>query len=157
LLVSDSIKSHQSKRRTMRGYSRRRLVQSMGVAAVGALAGCADRQTQETPTTDGDVAVGANGANRFAPEELTVAVGETVTWTFVGPGHNVSGVPDHSPETSIPEGADPFASYGADGSPNDIEPIDATYEHTFETPGEYTYVCIPHIRTGMIGTVVVEE
>jgi peptide/nickel transport system substrate-binding protein len=31
-----------------------------------------------------------------------------------------------------------------------------TFEHTFETAGEYRYVCVPHAGVGMQGTVVVE-
>jgi len=31
-----------------------------------------------------------------------------------------------------------------------------TYEHTFETPGTYEYVCIPHESSEMTGTIVVE-
>jgi plastocyanin len=66
-------------------------------------------------------------------------------------------VPDHSDEVSIPPGADPFASYGVDGSSMSTDEQGSTYEYTFETPGEYTYVCVPHVGVGMIGTIVVEE
>lgn len=139
----------------MQDPSRRRLVQSLGVAVGAGLAGCGNAP-EPTPTNQGDVQVGPDGANVFAPAELTVSVGETVTWYFASPGHNVSAVPDHAPRVSLPEGAEPFASYGADGSPNRTETRGVTYEHTFETPGEYTYVCVPHVRLGMVGTVVVE-
>jgi plastocyanin len=135
----------------MRDSTRRRVLAGLGAAATGALAGCSD----DGP--DGDVQVGPGGANAFDPEEHTASVGETVTWVFASPNHNVSGVPDHSPRTSLPDGAEPFASYGVDGSPNETAEQGSTFEHTFETPGEYTCVCIPHVRQGMIGTVVVEE
>ncbi|TKX52502.1 halocyanin, partial [Halorubrum sp. SS7] len=31
------------------------------------------------------------------------------------------------------------------------------FDHTFTVPGTYEYVCIPHRKAGMFGTVVVEE
>ena len=33
---------------------------------------------------------------------------------------------------------------------------DETYEHTFDTAGEYQYFCIPHEQAGMKGTITVE-
>jgi plastocyanin len=36
-----------------------------------------------------------------------------------------------------------------------VNPQGETYEHTFETPGEYRYVCVPHAPT-MAGRVSVE-
>jgi plastocyanin len=159
--------------------NRRRLLETMGM--LGALvvgAGCTDRTqegsgggttatdtstTQQTTggtTTGGDgttqVAAGPSGSLIFAPEAVTVSVGDTVVWTFRSPGHNVSAKPDASGEIAIPEGAEPFASYEGNDyySLNEEE---ATYEHTFDTAGEYTYVCVPHINQGMVGTVTVSE
>lgn len=89
----------------------------------------------------------------FAPGEITVDVGETVTWRngslLV---HTVTAVSDSATEEGsvrLPEGAEPFGS-GRLG-PN------ATFSHTFETPGTYRYFCIPHEEGGMVGTVHVEE
>jgi len=142
----------------MTGSTRRRFLGSVGVATLGALAGCSgDGGGRGSDTPEGDVRAGPDGRTVFDPEEVTVSVGETVTWAFASPNHNVSGVPDHAPQVSIPDGAEPFASYGADGSPNDVAEQGTTYEHTFETPGAHTYVCVPHVRQGMVGTVVVEE
>jgi plastocyanin len=139
-------------------YSRRRFLGLGATVAAGTLAGCASGTTAETATDpDADVLAGPDAANVFEPERLTVGVGDTVTWAFVAPGHNVSAVPDHGSQVSLPDGVDPFASYGADGNPNETEPQGTTYEHTFETPGEYGYVCVPHQRVGMVGTVVVDE
>lgn len=90
----------------------------------------------------------------FDPFELTLSVGETVTWEFVDPGHNVSCVPDHSEFVELPEGAAPFASYSGD-NPGRTDPEGATYEYTFETAGEYHYVCIPH-QSFMQGHLIVE-
>lgn len=135
--------------------SRRRFLALSGVAVAGSVGGCGSGAT-DTPTSDADVVVGPNGTNAFDPETLTVEPGETVTWEFVSAGHNVSAVPDHAPQVSLPEGADPFASYGTDGTGNETHSRGETFEHTFETSGEYTYVCVPHLRQGMVGTVVVE-
>ena len=154
------------------------------LAATGALAGCiADPDVTETEgagetETDGEgattstedgggtateggggggttVAAGPNGELVFDPEEVTIGVGETVTWEFESPGHNVSAVPEDSDEVSIPDGAEPFATYES-GNEFDTVPEGETFEHTFETAGTYTYVCVPHVSAGMIGTVVVE-
>jgi plastocyanin len=138
-------------------HTRRRLLGTLGTTAVVALAGCpgGDASTETEPP--GDIVVGPENRNVFAPAELTVSTGDTVEWYFASPGHNVSAVPEHAPRVSLPDGADPFASYGADGDPNELESQGATYSHTFETPGEYTYVCIPHVRLGMVATITVEE
>ena len=56
-----------------------------------------------------------------------------------------------------PLAADPFASYGPDESPREtLVPRGETYDHTFEVPGQYVYVCVPHISQGMMGTIRVE-
>jgi plastocyanin len=36
-----------------------------------------------------------------------------------------------------------------------LQPGDS-YSHTFTTPGEYRYICIPHVLSGMRGTITVE-
>lgn len=140
----------------MAPVTRRRVLGTFGAAVGGVFAGCG-ADAADTPTTDADVLVGPDGTNTFDPEAVTIAVGETLTWAFANPGHNVSAVPEHAPQVSLPADAEPFASYGVDGSPNETEPAGETYEHTFETAGEFTYVCIPHVRQGMIGVVTVEK
>ncbi|WP_436908628.1 plastocyanin/azurin family copper-binding protein [Halosimplex marinum] len=137
--------------------SRRSLLRTTGLAAAGVVAGCAtDDSDGPTGTPDsGDIVAGPDGAYAFEPEEYTASVGETVTWYFDSPTHNVGCRPGDSPQISLPDGAEPFASY--DDSVGETVPQGDTYEHTFETAGEYTYVCVPHARQGMVGTVVVEE
>lgn len=102
-----------------------------------------------------DVVAGPEGAWRFEPEEIEVNVGDTVVWYFASRGHNVTSHPDADPKCENPEGAEPFKSYEGDNhmSVNDVE---STFSHTFETPGEYTYVCVPH-STQMVGQVTVTE
>lgn len=110
-----------------------------------------DGESRGSPTA---VAVGPNGDLVFEPEAIEVAIGDTVVWNFESPGHNVSARPGASDKVSIPDGAEPFASYEGDKSYQVVEEGES-YEHTFETAGEYTYVCVPHAGQGMIGTVSV--
>ena len=140
----------------MTDVSRRSLLRSTVPAAFGLFAGCSSTESDDgsTETDAGDIVVGPGGAYAYDPEEYTVSVGETVTWSFASPSHNVSCVPEDNRQVSLPDGAESFASYG-DGNPGETVPQGETYEHTFETAGEYTYVCIPHARQGMVGTVVV--
>lgn len=103
-----------------------------------------------------EVAAGPNGNPVFEPESIEIPVGETVTWSFKSPGHNVSAKPNVDSEASIPDGATPFASYEGDKT-YEVIPKGETYSYTFETAGTYTYVCVPHINVGMIGKVIVSE
>jgi len=124
-------------------------------AAVG-LAGCIGGSTP----TDYDVGM---GAKEFRPETLEVTAGTTVTWLNTNKqGHTVTAYED-----SLPDGADYFASGGFDSEQEAREAWGnssggtifegQTFEHTFEVAGEYPYLCIPHERGGMAGTVVVTE
>jgi plastocyanin len=128
---------------------------SGGVVLLTALAGCdGDGDSDGNDGGDNAVTVGPGGDLRFDPETITVSVGETVTWTFDSPNHNVSFTPDHHDDVSIPDGVDPFASVDDGFDTNDEG---STWSHTFDTAGEYHYVCVPHAASGMQGTGVVEE
>lgn len=71
--------------------------------------------------------------NQFTPAELTVEADTSVTWTWDGVAqHNVVG--------------DGFESRNQ---------AQGTFEHTFDAPGTYSYVCTLH--QGMDGTVIVVE
>ncbi len=102
-----------------------------------------------TPTSDVTqvVEVAADSELRFAPEQFAVAAGETVRWTWVAGGHNVraESTPDDSDWQGTPGGDD--TTYDAD----------YTYEYTFDVPGEYEYVCIPHEAFDMVGSFTVTE
>ncbi len=128
----------------------------MATVSTGALlAGCfgesngTDRETNE-------VLSGPNGDFVFEPETIEISTGDTVTWTFESTGHNVGAKPEDSDRVKLPSGADPFASYAGNKVYQTVEKGD-TYEHTFETPGEYVYVCVPHVVSGMVGTVIVSD
>lgn len=72
--------------------------------------------------------------NDFEPSEITVEAGDTVTWEFQGAAmHNV---------------------VNRDGEFESENKKEGTFEHTFDEPGAYDYVCTLH--PGMEGTVVVE-
>jgi len=81
------------------------------------------------------------GGNRFEPSNVTVAVGTTVTWTWVGGFHDVT-------------------STGNPGFPGSGAPAASpkSFSHTFTTPGTYLYFCSVHgsPTAGMRGTVVVQ-
>jgi len=138
--------------------SRRTVLTTAAAATATALAGCSSGG-DDTNGGDGDgqtVAVGPDNQLVFDPETITISVGETVTWEFESATHNVSAWPDMHEEVSIPSGASGFGTMPEDGDKFSTVPQGETFEHTFETAGEYTYVCVPHAASGMIGTVVVE-
>lgn len=130
--------------------SRRAVLGSL-VAGGALLAGCT---TSDGASDEADVVAGPDTNLTFEPDTLRIEPGEAVTWYFASPGHNVSGVPSHHDEVTIPDGADPFASYEGDNRYRTVERGD-TYTHTFETPGTYHYVCIPHAPP-MTGTIHVD-
>ncbi|MFB6107015.1 MAG: plastocyanin/azurin family copper-binding protein [Halobacteriaceae archaeon] len=136
------------------GVTRRQVIGLAGAVGATGLAGCVGGSSDVPDRAD--VVAGPGGANRFDPEELTVSTGETVVWYFASIGHNVSCRPGDDGHVELPEGADPFASYGPDESTQTTVSRGETYEHTFETPGTYVYVCVPHVDRGMVGRVVVE-
>ena len=134
---------------------RRALLRVTGTGGIGILAGCVGSGDTSTPTPgENEVLIGPNNSRRFVPETLTVSPGTTVTWTFESPNHNVSCRPDNWESATLPDGADPFASYEGTNSYATF-PVGETFEYTFEVPGTYDYVCVPHVTDGMVGTVVV--
>ena len=87
------------------------------------------------------VMVSGPPVNKFSPAEVTIQVGQTVTWTWAqgATGHNVT--PD---DGSIPEGE------------NALSNAPHSYSYTFDQAGTYHYHCAAHGATGMTGTVIVE-
>lgn len=137
--------------------SRRTFLASVGTAAAVGLAGCTQDGGGGEPAMSATVVAGPDGSLTFEPERVSLKVGGTVTWEFDSANHNVSAKPEDANPVELPEAAEPFASYG-DGNPysNTVEK-GGTYEHAFEVPGEYTYVCVPHVASEMIGHVTVGE
>ena len=79
---------------------------------------------------------------QFEPDEITVAPGDTVTWT------NNEAVPHDVQKDS---GPGPDFNSGPEGGMGDGD----TFKHTFEEAGTYNYVCRVH-APGMAGTVNVK-
>lgn len=92
-----------------------------------------------------------DGSQHFEPHVAWVEPGGTVTWTLDSGVHTTTAyAPANDLPRRIPEGATAWDS----GTMTDRG---ATYEWTFDTPGVYDYVCVPHEGLGMVGTVVVGE
>ncbi len=136
--------------------TRRRVLAAVGSAATVGLAGCLAMFGED----DHDVAMSETG---FIPEALTVSVGTTVVWKNTSTRrHTVTAYED-----PLPDRAEFFASGGFESEQEARDAwddefggelnTDDRFEHTFEIPGDYPYVCIPHETGGMIGTVRVEE
>jgi plastocyanin len=77
----------------------------------------------------------------FGPSEQKVGVGDTVIWGVSDGGHTT---------TSVPGQADRWNSGPA------TSPAGASYQKTFNTPGRFQYVCIPH-ASFMKGVIQVGE
>lgn len=133
--------------------SRRGVLAVIGTGLISSVAGCSG----EPSFPDADVVAGPEKKTVFEPSELTISVGDSVIWGFASIGHNVSCRPEDATEVALPDGAEPFASYGQGESPQgSLVPRGETFEQTFDVAGEYIYVCIPHVQAEMIGTIHVE-
>ena len=136
------------------------------IALAGALAACGgddeneagqQRPAEPTPTAEsndasGEPVVDMTDGLKFEPAEITVSVGDRVQWRNVGNiAHTVTTDPSKVADrngVSVPSGAKPWDS-GLLGA-------DETFSRTFDKPGTYAYVCIPHEGARMVGTVTVE-
>jgi plastocyanin len=111
----------------------------------------ADLPLTVAPTAEQPAVVDMVGT-RFAPETITVRVGQTVTWRNTSSvAHTVTADParaSNPANVELPAGAAPFDS-------GTIQP-GSQYQYTFTTPGEYRYVCLPHEGAGMVGSVTVQ-
>ena len=119
--------------------------------ATPATPGATPGATPAGPTTH---LVKMNNQLNFVPAELTLRVGDTVVWRTVGSIPHTSTCDEdeaNQPEEHVarPEGAEPWNS-GLVGQGEE-------FERTFDVAGEYTYFCIPHEGSGMIGYLTVKE
>jgi plastocyanin len=81
--------------------------------------------------------------NYFSPNDLHIAVGDTVRWTYtapVGGGCGYYGCEDPGTTHTVTADDGSFTS----GAPSS----NFTYEHQFFTAGEYRYYCAQHSRPG---------
>jgi plastocyanin len=75
--------------------------------------------------------------NKFVPAIVTVKVGDTVKWVNKDPRkHNTEAVGGLWKSDSLTVGE--------------------TYSFVFTTAGTFPYICRPHLRINMVGTVVVQ-
>jgi plastocyanin len=88
---------------------------------------------------------------QFQPATLTIPRGTTVTWMNTGQQeHTVTDDPSKAAnraDAQLPNGAQPWDSGLIDAG--------KTYTHTFDTPGQYTYFCMPHEALGMVARITV--
>ncbi len=89
----------------------------------------------------------------FTPAQLTIKVGDTVTWRNTDRMvHTVTDDPAKAQDketAKLPEGAAPWDSGNIESR--------SSWSRRFDVPGEYTYFCIPHEVAGMVATITVEE
>lgn len=80
--------------------------------------------------------------NSFSPKTVTIAVGDSVTWQWVG-----------SNSHTVTHGTSPSNLGGLfDEGPKSS----GTFGYRFTSAGSVPYFCIPHFDMGMTGTITVE-
>ena len=114
-----------------------RLAAVAAVVTLAACAGGAQPMTPATPTPANDHQVVIYDY-KFVPQTLTVPVGTTVQWINR----------DTAPHTAT------HRTFGAEGFDTGNLPNGQIFQHTFNTPGSYPYLCMYH--QGMTGTIVVQ-
>lgn len=153
--------------------SRNALSSAARVAAAFLLLGASALPIRAAAAANWTVIVGGHPAdnsvyaNGFYPRELTIKVGDTVTWRFDG-FHNVTfmsgAIPPQfaiksgdkmyaNPKVYFPAGGDSYAGVGFrnSGTPQGDKPL--SYSLTFTKPGRYEYACTIH--AGMSGVISV--
>jgi plastocyanin len=92
-------------------------------------------------TGTGDVTIVTLSGTSFTPGNVTISVGEKVRWVVSNGAHTVT------PDTPGQPGAWTGTGQLTTGD---------TFEHTFNTAGDFDYHCIPHQSLGMTGTITVQ-
>ena len=92
------------------------------------------------------------GSTSFMPATISITAGEQVVWKNTsGYYHNVVDDPTRAlnpMDVSFPSGTAPFGS--------SLLYPGTTFDHVFDKPGIYHYVCTIHESAGMKGTVIVK-
>jgi len=136
--------------------SRRSFLAAVGSTATAGLTGCLGLFERE-PFDIGMT------ATAFNPATFSVPAGTTVVWKNTSVRlHTITAY-----ERMLPDGAAFFATGGYESETAAREAwnsdnegaldTDQTFEYTFEIPGDYQYLCIPHETGGMVGTIRVTE
>ncbi len=109
------------------------------------------KQEPQAVVEDGVIVIELNNRLRFVPDEIRIEVGDTVEWRNVQfVAHTVTADPKRaidSRNVELPDGAEPFDSGTVRGG--------QSFRYTFTKPGVYRYVCLPHERKKMLGSVIV--
>lgn len=109
------------------------------------------RQEPQAVVADGVIVIELNNKLRFVPAEIRIKVGDTVEWRNVQSiPHTVTATPKRAAKSrnvELPDGAEPIDSGWVRGG--------QSFRYTFRKPGVYRYVCLPHERAKMLGTVIV--
>jgi len=112
-----------------------------------------DDRPQGWASTEPAVVVEMTNTLTFTPDTVTIRVGQTVRWENTSLlMHTVTADPGEATmagSVTLPANAEPFDS-------GNMDP-EETFQHTFDTPGTYTYFCIPHEAAKMRGTIIVEQ
>lgn len=89
---------------------------------------------------------------KFDPAQVTIKQGQTVKWTNQGRApQTVTADPARAKDKShaaLPGGAKPFDS--------GVLNAGASFSHTFDVAGSYSYFSMPQEQKGMLGTVIVQ-
>lgn len=109
-----------------------------------------------TPQSGETVRVEMTQKAQFEPAHIEISVGTTVEWVNVSDmAHTATCDPEQNPFKKtrpelieLPHDAEPWGS-------EMMRPGD-TFKHTFTTPGDYKYICNPHVLSGMEGTITVK-
>lgn len=126
------------------------------VSAVALLAtSCFSEKPEDGTGPDGTDVVVIEMTNQltFSPAHVEVEVGQTIEW------RNVSSIV-HSATTTLGQAVDPDHAQvppGAERWDSGLLTFGQSYRRTLTVAGDYTYFCIPHEATGMIGTITVRE
>lgn len=83
-------------------------------------------------------------SNFFNPQNLSISVGDTVTWMNLGGNHNINGT-----TATYPDNPESFTN----GAPSSAAWV---YQKVFTLPGLYVYQCDPHVSFGMVGSITAE-
>lgn len=92
-----------------------------------------------------DVTVGAGGNLVFAPNDLTINVGDTVRWTWAFSSHSTT-------STTVQNGCNPSGLWDS-GVKNQGD----TFDFTFDSVGNFPYKCTPHCQMGMTAIIRVSS
>ena len=162
--------AEEVRRSQARSFSRRMLLRVgtalslvSGVAEHAMIAAAAPSTPASTPAASPAaspataVTVKMTSKLRFDPPQVTIKAGEAVTWVNDSPlPHTATGDPHQNPvNKSHPEYVQLPQDATAWGSK--LLSQGERYTHTFKLPGEYKYICIPHVLSGMRGVILVEK